>query len=301
MRILAVSIENFRGIAHGEVRFHAPHVLLVGSNNACKSTILEALDLALNPGRTYGSETIDEHDFYHGNYLGEDDGEDVPKIVIRVTLGELSEDEFRTFRRHVEAWKLDEFRAYTADELETHTPVREEFVLQIGFEGWYDEEEDEFTTSSLFLVPEGLDGEREGCGRKRKEDIGFLYLRALRTARRAASLQRGSLLDLLIRARASRAHMWQTVLDRLKEAGVGLEEDEELAAALCEIRESIDQLIPLGRSGPVSGLHAGRLTRRHLRETMTYFLSSRESERSERRRRLEVMSRFFCSATSSRT
>ena len=277
MRILAVNIQNFRGISSGQVRFHTPHVLLVGSNNACKSTVLEALDLALNPDRSYGAEVIDEHDFFQGRYLQNGEGESAPKIAIEVILGDLTDEELRSFRRHVEAWNREAFRPYTPEELETHAPTTGDFVLRIGFEGWYDEDEDEFTTSSFFLVPAGPDGERDPCGRKRKQEIGFLYLRALRTARRAASLQRGSLLDLLLRSRASRAHMWQTVLERVEEAGQGVAEIPELEAALGEIRRRIDQLIPLARTEPGSSLHAGRLTRRHLRETMTYFLASRDS------------------------
>ena len=67
MEILGVSIENFRGIKAADIRFHG-HALLVGSNNAGKTTILEALDLALGPDRNQGPNTIDEHDFFRGNY-----------------------------------------------------------------------------------------------------------------------------------------------------------------------------------------------------------------------------------------
>lgn len=278
MRILGVSIENFRGISCGEVRFHAPHVLLVGSNNAGKSTILEALDLALNPDRLRGREAVDEHDFFQGRYLPQEHHEELPRIKICVTLGSLSAEEQRDFRRHLEAWNVNEFRPFTSEELDARTPQQQDFVLQVGFEAAYDQEEDEFAASSFFIVPEGPGGEREACGRRPKQAIGFLYLRGLRTARRAASLQRGSLLDLLLREGASGAQMWQTLLDKVASAADGIAESDELSGALGNIRRRVDSLIPLSDSQPGSRLHVGRLTRRHLRETMTYFLSSRESD-----------------------
>jgi predicted ATP-dependent endonuclease of OLD family len=49
MRIRRVTIERFRGI--GYLRFHpGPRTVILGPNNAGKSTVLEALDLLLHPG-----------------------------------------------------------------------------------------------------------------------------------------------------------------------------------------------------------------------------------------------------------
>jgi len=59
MRILRVEIQNFRGVSTGRVEFPG-HALLVGPNNACKSTVLEALDLALGPERAGGPNAVDE-------------------------------------------------------------------------------------------------------------------------------------------------------------------------------------------------------------------------------------------------
>lgn len=46
MKVVKLSITNFRGIKSAELLFDG-HTLFVGSNNAGKSTICEALDLAL--------------------------------------------------------------------------------------------------------------------------------------------------------------------------------------------------------------------------------------------------------------
>src|SRR5437016_9270450 len=45
-----LEIENYRGIAHGEISGLAPLTILVGPNSSGKSTILEALLLAASPG-----------------------------------------------------------------------------------------------------------------------------------------------------------------------------------------------------------------------------------------------------------
>ena len=69
MRILQVSIENFRGIRQAYDSGFPSHALVLGPNNACKSTILEALNFALGPDRIRGADPVDEHDFFQGVYL----------------------------------------------------------------------------------------------------------------------------------------------------------------------------------------------------------------------------------------
>ncbi len=43
--------------------------MLIGDNNTGKTTVLEALDLALGPDRLNRRPPVDEHDFYQGRYL----------------------------------------------------------------------------------------------------------------------------------------------------------------------------------------------------------------------------------------
>jgi putative ATP-dependent endonuclease of OLD family len=70
MRIAYVDISNFRGIAKGRIFFNG-HSVLIGDNNAGKSTVFEAIDLVLSPDRTSRVPVIDEHDFYNGKYLAD--------------------------------------------------------------------------------------------------------------------------------------------------------------------------------------------------------------------------------------
>ena len=48
MKVSKLKIKNFRGIKSAELLF-PDHVVLIGDNNTGKSTIFEAIDLALGP------------------------------------------------------------------------------------------------------------------------------------------------------------------------------------------------------------------------------------------------------------
>ncbi|MCZ7686965.1 MAG: AAA family ATPase [Sandaracinaceae bacterium] len=302
MRILQLEIENFRAVRHGKVMF-PEHALLVGPNNVGKSTVLEALNLVLGPDGLSGPSSIDEHDFHVGRYRlpkaagpepkepheGEggaegtavelrESGEGAPRISITVVLSGLSKDELTRFRAHVEAWNAAEGRVYRHDEAESLTPTARDYVLRVGFRGWYSSEDDEFQAETVFLSPEAEGGELEAFGRRHKQAIGFLYLRALRTARRAATLQRGSLLDILLHLEESEPRIWQDMLDGLIGLGEATSKEPGLRAVLDELERAMGAYVP-GRKAdmPPSCLNVTQLTREQLRTVMTYFLTDAES------------------------
>ncbi len=68
MKVVQLSIENFRGIRSACLKFDG-HTLLVASNNVGKSTICEALDLVLGPDRLKRFPPIEEFDFYNAHYM----------------------------------------------------------------------------------------------------------------------------------------------------------------------------------------------------------------------------------------
>jgi len=68
VRVARIIIKNFRGIKQATL-FLPKHGVLIGDNNVGKTSILEALDLALGPDRLNRQPVIDEHDFFRGVYL----------------------------------------------------------------------------------------------------------------------------------------------------------------------------------------------------------------------------------------
>lgn len=69
MRIVSLRIENFRGIREGLVNF-ANHTVLIGANNAGKTTVLEAMALLF--GRDRMVRSLTEHDFFGSDPQAQD-------------------------------------------------------------------------------------------------------------------------------------------------------------------------------------------------------------------------------------
>jgi len=62
MKIKYIKIHNFRGISQLDWDVNGRFVCLIGPGDSTKSTILEAIELALTPRRTV---TFDDADFYN--------------------------------------------------------------------------------------------------------------------------------------------------------------------------------------------------------------------------------------------
>jgi hypothetical protein len=95
VKVRRVTIRSFRGVRSGKVLLDS-HSLLVGVNAVGKSTVCEALDLALGLERLSRRPVIDEYDFYEARYR--DDEPETgrpPEIRIEVVLTDLSEEASR--------------------------------------------------------------------------------------------------------------------------------------------------------------------------------------------------------------
>ncbi len=97
MRIHRLKLANFRRIANGEVVFPR-HPVVMGGNSGGKSTLCEALNLLLGPGRLSRSSPVDEHDFFERRYI--DDDANPILIELEVVLTDLTEDILTKFRIH---------------------------------------------------------------------------------------------------------------------------------------------------------------------------------------------------------
>ncbi|MFC4094852.1 ATP-dependent nuclease [Euzebyella saccharophila] len=277
MKICKLEINNFRGVKKGVLYFNS-HNLLVGKNNIGKSTICEALDLVLGPDRLSRVNPIDEYDFYNGEYLAES-GEN-PKILIDAYLIEMSEELKSTFGPHLSFWHKKEERLLAVGEIDMVDDLEVEECLHLKFIGNYDIEEDEFIAKTYYAVTIG-NVEEDGLieiYKSKKRLIGFLYLRALRTGRRALSLERGTLLDILMRVGKLRPKFWEDTRNKLKNLNPPLEDDiGSLRTVLDGIEARIGLYIPLPEDSATS-LHVSQLTREHLRQTLSFFVRASSTQ-----------------------
>lgn len=271
MIIRQLTIENLRGISSAQINFDG-NTLFVGTNNIGKSTICEALDLAIGPDRLSRQDPIDEYDFYDGKYL---DAENNPvEIIIEVILTDLSLNQKSQFSSFLNFWNVDELRLLE-EEIDIVDDDNVVECLHLRFVGRYSEEEDEFEANTYFVNSDQMDGSLRTVSKTLKRSIGFLYLRALRTGRRALSLERGTLLDLILRTSSIQLQFWEDTRSTLLNLNPPLDEKiGELRTVLDDLENRIGAYIPLNRDAKNTSLQVSQLTRTHLRKTLSFFMSS---------------------------
>ena len=277
MRIRCLELANFRSVAEGRVTFPG-HTVIIGGNSVGKSTICEALDLLLGPDRLSRRSPIDEHDFFERRYLDED-GVPIP-IELEVVLTDLTDAVLTRFRTHREYWNtaknelLDE--TATPEDVDSHDVAP---ALRIKFEGVYDVEEDEFRAETYFASPPPDDETRRAKVRRAaKRQFGFIYLRALRTGARALSLERGSLLDIILRLKDDdRSAMWEQTLASMEDLDPAIDAIPQLREILDQIDVRVRHFVGLSTEDRAFRLYPSALTRESLRRSITLFGSSERS------------------------
>jgi putative ATP-dependent endonuclease of the OLD family len=271
LRITKLTIKNFRGIKHGELLIPS-HAVLVGDNNIGKSSVLEAIDLVLGPERLSRRPVIDEHDFYAGRYI---DGERQPvSIEIEVVVTELIDEQARHFRDHIEWWDEASNSLLDAPPPEGTDKPSVKPALRVGFLGTYDSEEDDFVGTTHFMSPLKDDGKYDSFKTSDKRLCGFLYLRTLRTGSRALSLERGSLLDIILRSQKDKSFkIWEDVLDQLRVLPVAEKPELGISEILESVQAAIKDYMPTDSfSSP--HMRVSDLTREMLRKTLTVFMDT---------------------------
>ncbi len=270
MRIARIKIENFRGIKSADMLLPR-HVVFVGDNNTGKSTVLEAIDLVLGPDRLQRPSPVDEHDFYAGEYLGT---EEIPiSIKIEVVVVDLSDEQRLHFGGHIEWWNSLTNTLLTAPPPEETDKEEVSPALRLGFEGNYDAEEDSFVGNTYFMSPEGEEGQKDAFRTRDKRFCGFLFLRTLRTGSRALSLEKGSLLDIILRLQEKRLTMWEDVLAELRKLPVAEKEELGITAILEEVQNAVRKFVPADWAENPH-IRVSDLTREHLRKTLTVFMGT---------------------------
>jgi putative ATP-dependent endonuclease of OLD family len=276
MKVVRLNIANFRGIKSAELHFHG-HTLIIGPNNVGKSTICEALDLVLGPDRVSRFPPVEEFDFHNAKYLqppAVEGGE--PTLVpirIEVVLIDIDEEVENRCGQHLEFWHSDERRVLGVGEAEVANPPAVVSCLRLETIAQYNPEEDEFEAQTFYShSPTSEPGELNRVSKEVKRLFGFLYLRPVRTGSRALSLERGSLLDVILRLRGTRAGLWERAIERLR--GLEIEKDaSHLEPVLASIEARLGKYIASDFAGRKTSLHVSQLTREHLRKTMAFFLA----------------------------
>lgn len=291
MRIRYLRVKNFRGIASGEVHFE-PHTLLVGGNNAGKSTVCEAIDLVLGPERLYRRPVIDEHDFHNGIYVDGEGG--AIEVRIDVVLTALTAEEQRRFGdQHLRLWDnvAGEFIDEEVGGIDRADDDDVEWALPVCFIGRYEQDEDDFVGNTFFCHPEpvlaelddevavALGGGMSEFRRVHKRLAGFIYLRALRTGSRALSLQRGSLLDTILQLSGDgSAEMWKDTLGKLTNLDPAVGDVPQLKEVRDNLRERLGRFVNLAPGDDSAAFFASDLTRQHLREVVRLFVATQPSD-----------------------
>lgn len=270
MKVARLRIQNFRGVKEADLLF-PDHVVLVGDNNVGKSTVFEAMDLALGPDRLNRHPRIDEHDFHLGDYVSPID-QPRKEVRVEVTVTGLSEEQQNRFADMVEWWNastraLVEAPVGGVDAPDVSAAVRVTFI------GSYDPEQDDFEGDTYFT--HSLEGGGEGIpfGKKDKQFCGFLYLRSLRTASRALSLEHGSLLDIILRLKEIRPQMWEKTIGELSEFSVAADPELGISGILNSIDVALKKYVPR-EWGVAPHLKVSNLTRENLRKVIAAFIAT---------------------------
>lgn len=278
MRVSRLSIENFRGIAKAELHFSG-HTLLIGGNNVGKSTVCEALDLALGPDRLNRTPPVEEFDFRNANYLAADGETPVP-LRIETVLVELTDDIKTMCAANLEFWHKAQKRLLAEGELGAADDPDVELCLRLLTVGRYDVEEDQFVARTIYgRGNDEPEEEAKSIPTRVKRAIGFLYLRTIRTGSRALSLERGTLLDIILRMKEARKGMWEGIRKRLVALDPPIDADAtELGPILDEIEARLAEYIAPAGEGRSTRLFVSQLTREHLRKTIAFFLTMGHGE-----------------------
>ena len=308
MKVSRVGIRNFRGINSATILL-PNHAVLIGDNNTGKTTILEAIDLVLGPDRLNRRPPIDEHDFFQGKYtvaaaepavadgiaakapaiaddgvadadgadakLGDSGGDEAPRIEIEVTIADLTEEQKGRFGDYTEFWNTATDTFYDQPNPAGVDAATITEALRVSFHGWYDPEEDDFEGRTYFTRSLSEGDTPVGFSKKDKQICGFLYLRSLRTGSRALSLERGSLLDIILRLKEVRPQMWEDTISTLADYSVASDPELGISGVLESINTALKKYVPK-EWGIEPHLKVSNLTREHLRKVITAFIATGE-------------------------
>lgn len=272
MKLARLRIQNFRGIKDATL-FFPDQVVIVGDNNVGKSTVFEAIDLTLGPDRLNRHPRIDEHDFHLGDYVSPPEQ---PRKEVRVeaVVTNLNDEQQNVFGDDIEWWNTTtkSFQDTPVEGIDSPDVLAS---VRVAFVGYYDPDDDDFAGDTFFARSLEEGGTPVPFTKKSKQFCGFLYLRSLRTASRALSLERGSLLDIILRIKEIRPQMWEKTLAELNAFTVATDPKIGISGVLQSIDAALKKYVP--REWGISPhLKVSTLTRENLRKVISAFIATGE-------------------------
>lgn len=195
------------------------------------------------------------------------------QIRIDVTIIELSEQQQNRFGDYIEFWDVEQRMLYQEAVPEGIDAATISAALRVTFIGKYDAEEDDFEGKTFYTVTLVEGATPQSFSKKDKQVCGFLYLRSVRTGSRALSLERGSLLDIILRLKEVRPQMWEDAIGRISAFSIAEDPSLGISGILQSINEALKKYVPK-EWGIEPHLKVSNLTREHLRKVITAFIAT---------------------------
>lgn len=181
MRVAHLTIDGFRGVRKGDLRF-GTHTVLVGPNNVGKTTVIEALALLF--GRERLVRTLTEHDFFGSTPT------ELARILIVATVTDFDGDEPAAYHdwfgteRGVEKW----LNPKTGELLPLRNQPELKLAVQIGFSARFNVDSLEVDTLRFYVDddtdigdPFDDDAHLRPVRTKTLQELGFFLVPATRT------------------------------------------------------------------------------------------------------------------------
>jgi putative ATP-dependent endonuclease of OLD family len=246
VRVSLLEIKNFRGIKSGSIQFR-DHTVLIGPNNSCKTTVIEALAFVL--GRDRLIRTLSEHDFFDSK------PEPATRIIIVATVTGFEPPDFTQHsdwfgdRRGVPFW----FDPESGTVLPEQAHARQLLACQIVFAARFNADTLEVETARYFNDGADKDVFEEesfiSVPPKLIRDLGFFLIPANRSWDRMLSFSSELFRRVIRTADGLPAKTVLDERDRVRQPNPKLEDDERLAPVVREVNDEMVRL--LGNSTPL--------------------------------------------------
>ena len=206
-------------------------------------------------------------------------GQNAPQIRVEVTITGLSSEQTARFKDYIEWWDISAADLYTDASVEGVDSESVVEALRVTFIGEYLADEDDFQGRTYFARSCEESDNPQPFSRLDKQYCGFLYLRGLRTGRRALSLEHGSLLDVILRLKDIRPQLWERTINGLANFDVASDPELGVSGVLESISTALARYVPK-EWGVGPHLRISALTRDHLRNVITAFVATGEGNHS---------------------